>query len=280
MIVVKLQGRLGNQLFQYAFAYSRAKALKKIFLLDSGDESFILYKYFNVSHKIYLYPNKYVKKICCCIIGKIKAKKIVSISNWHLSTPYNFTDNTYYEGYYASLIFFEQEQKQIKEIYKIRNKHVAKFKHKYGELFKFNKTLVIHIRRTDYLVAWNSSDDLGNQSLALPIGYYFNCLDRIKNLSDFQILVIGDDMEYAKFHFSGLPNVSFEQNDMIVDFQLMINADEIIMSNSTFAWWAAYLNDKAEKIVYAPKHFLGFQVNRNYPDAIYYKLPYIFVDIN
>ena len=46
MIAVKLEGRLGNQLFQYAFAYASAKKLKTTFYLDKSTDNFLLPRYF------------------------------------------------------------------------------------------------------------------------------------------------------------------------------------------------------------------------------------------
>ena len=48
MIAVQLEGRLGNQLFQYAFIYAASKRLNTKFYIDKGVEDFILPKYFEV----------------------------------------------------------------------------------------------------------------------------------------------------------------------------------------------------------------------------------------
>ena len=68
--------------------------------------------------------------------------------------------------------------------------------------------------------------------------------------------------------FQNLPNVSLEENSEIIDFQLIMNADIAIIANSSFSWWAAYLNAKEHKIVYAPKYWLGFKVDKEIPEKI------------
>src|SRR6185437_1785084 len=50
MIAIRLEGRLGNQLFQYAFIYVASKRLNTSFYLDKSVENFLLPKYFEVKN--------------------------------------------------------------------------------------------------------------------------------------------------------------------------------------------------------------------------------------
>jgi len=50
MIAIKLEGRLGNQLFQYAFIYAASRRLNTSFYLDKSIENFVLPKYFEVKN--------------------------------------------------------------------------------------------------------------------------------------------------------------------------------------------------------------------------------------
>ena len=59
---------------------------------------------------------------------------------------------------------------------------------------------------------------------------------------------------------------------LIIDFQLLLNADVAIIANSTFSWWAAYLNPNIQK-VFLPRDWLGFRINKLLPPGIFNRLP-------
>jgi hypothetical protein len=255
MVGVKLDGRLGNQLFQFAFIYVIARKLRTSFYIDKLPHRIQFYKYFElkgfgwVSH-FYSYAIGTVQKI----LGMIKPAKNEEPA-----------DNTLYKGFFQSETYFGEYQKDIQELFRIRAKYVAAFNTKYGALFREKKTLVIHIRRTDYLT--HGGPEVGGPNVALPESFYTQALATIPDLDQYHLIVIGDDMPFARNLFKAYPAVSYEQNPFIIDFQLMMNADRLIISNSTFAWWAAYLNKKQPEIT-APRYWMGFKIDREFPPGI------------
>ena len=280
MIVINLQGGFGNQMFQYAFGYSQSKILNTFFVVDSY-QTFILPEYFNIGvlNLSCLNKIKYIQKTRRTVTRRIKARCNIDFTDCSLvKEVLPVKNSSYYVGYFQSISFFEENENKIKKLFNIKNSYIQKFKKKYEPDFHHNKTLVIHIRRTDYL-NHGKDKNLGNDDLSLPMSYYRNCLDKIDNLANYRILVIGDDMAFIQNNFSDLPNVSFEHNELIVDFQLLKNADVAIISNSTFAWWAVYLNEKVNKRVLAPRYFLGFHINEEFPIEISYKLPYEWINV-
>ena len=83
--------------------------------------------------------------------------------------------------------------------------------------------------------------------------------------------MIGDDTEFLKKKFSSNTHFLFEKNDEITDFQILMNANIVISSNSSFAWWGCFLNRRQNKKVFAPKYWLGFKVKQEYPVGIMVK---------
>lgn len=104
--------------------------------------------------------------------------------------------------------------------------------------------VAIHLRRGDYV---NNPfyEDLSSSD------YY----ERAMKLFPFEkFLVFSDDIEYAKTYFVGKQFEFSENKNEVDDLNLMAGCKAIIMSNSSFAWWGAYLGDK-NKTVIAPKNW-------------------------
>ena len=256
MIGNRLHGRLGNQLFQYAFIFSASKKLNTSFFIDHYLDTFVLDKYFET--KAY---SSLKNKIRNSFYQRFLSKKwSVSTENKDFST-HNITkklkNSHFYDGYFQSSLYFEEEE--IKREFKITEKWISKFNTEFKTLFDNNKTLVIHIRLTDYTEV--------NNHMALPIEYYKKALLKVKDITQYQIIVVSDDINLAKEKLK-IKDALYCQNKMIIDFQLVMNADALIIANSSFSWWAAYLNQKKEKLIIAPKNWMGYNKNECHPPHI------------
>ena len=122
---------------------------------------------------------------------------------------------------------------------------------------------MVHIRRTDY-INWGN-DELG-YNLSLPETYYSNALSKLDTTNK-NIIFISDDIAFTKLNFNIRSAIYSENNSEIFDLQLLMQADYLVLSNSTFAWWGAYLNTNA-KAVYCPQYWLGFKINKEWPTGI------------
>ena len=96
-------------------------------------------------------------------------------------------------------------------------------------------TIAVSVRRGDYVDNPNYAQ--------LQINYYLNGLLQF-NLSQFNILVFSDDIEYCKIHFSCLNNVQFAEGNAIQQLTLMAKCHAFVIANSTFSWWGAYLGNE------------------------------------
>jgi hypothetical protein len=124
-----------------------------------------------------------------------------------------------------------------------------------------NKELVgIHIRRGDYVKEYNSLFYLNG------IEYINKCIDYFKD--NYNFFIISDDIEWCKYTFSEYKNFYFSNssNDLL-DFALMSLCNHNIISNSTFSWWAAFLNKNINKKVIMPSKW----IKRDIPNKVWIK---------
>lgn len=263
MIGIKISGRFGNQLFQYAFIRAASFYLGvRFFLVYPINEQIHLNKYFSGKTTRILFFAR--------VRGRLV--KLLNLYFKNISVEVNrdqpllseLQDSMIYNGYFQTSAYFNIYSEVLKNEFKIKKKYVQKFNKKYNKLFTQNKTLVIHFRRSDYEKFY--LPDLGESDFRLPKTYYLNCLKCIVDISDYKILVIGDYLD-VDLSFLGM-EFQTERNDFIIDFQLLQNADRLILSNSSFAWWGAFLNVKKNKEVFAPKHWIGYKQKTEYPKGI------------
>ncbi len=258
MVGIKILGLLGNHLFQVAFMYHLKKKYGYDFFIEYGTVRMNkprLEMYFDLPEYNY-YKNKFNQ------FWHTKIKPITNTikidSNYHPDIESKkIQDNTIYEGFVQSELYFNS-LKDLNAIFKIKKKYVQQFEQKYGNVFKEYKTIVVHLRRGDYTEGgWE-----------LPLTYYHNALNKIKNKGEYKIIFVSDDIKFVKENFRNESNCLFICDSEIVDFQIIKHADIIIIANSSFSWWGAYLNTKRNKQIFAPYNWLGFKKNEESPKGI------------
>lgn len=260
---------MGNALFQAAFAYAAGKRLGTQWYLSDITklEYFELRPCRKIHHHLYRLAGR-IRKVA---LNRLRLKD-ARVKRFAADAPPEdiltcLGDGLVLEGFFQSEEFFRKYHSEVKEMFSIRPFYLKKYNDAFVWREPTKRRLAIHVRRTDYTnTLWGH---LGRvEDLSLPFNYYANSLRELGDLSDCEIIVLGDDLDWANEHFSHLPNVRIESYEAPIDFQIMMNADTIVISNSTFAWWAAYLNERRDRRVIAPQYWLGFRRGVDDPPKI------------
>ena len=189
MIITKFQGRLGNQMFQYAAALAISKKLKTFCLIDESSNSVFL-KYFEIR----LFGYDFVNSMMLKLFKKTIKKTIYQIGDEDITEMKKlFINNSYYNGFFQSELYFEGYESYLKNKMVIKKIYKVAFINKYKQLFNDNKIIAIHCRLGDYL-NWGS-DALGGKNLTLPQSYYKNALSKIDQLEIYKIIIVTDDIK-------------------------------------------------------------------------------------
>jgi hypothetical protein len=148
-------------------------------------------------------------------------------------------------GYFQSEKFFKNCEKEIKKQFRFKKEVEDYVLQSYPNIVN---SLSIHVRRGDYV-------NQPNHHPVIPISYYETILNKIYENYDF-IFVFSDDLSWAKENFKGHKFIfpSFESNNDLYCFILMTLSQDIVIANSSYSWWAAWLNKNENKKVYAPHY--------------------------
>ena len=247
MISCALNGRLGNNLFQIATAINLSAKLKTEFVLDTHtwaghrgtlpvDLSMFGYKF---KQEDVLLPNKFNQG-----------------ADFHYIEPV-VEDNTRISGFFQSWKYFEESKQDLLTEYFIPSEEVLSKLCRYTNL---QNSLGISVRRGDYLM-------LQNNHCVLTSKYYQEVIDKYFTKDIDYVYIFSDDIEWCKDVFG--KEVYYVEDSIGVQLFLMSKMDNLILSNSTFAWWGAYLNQKGGKII-APRPWFGSAYNHYDTTDLYY----------
>jgi hypothetical protein len=261
MIITKLQGGLGNQLFQWAYGkYLSVKYQTPLYLdldyyinsnqIDTKRE-FSLSKFSNLEHSIL--PNKNISSW-----STENKYRILTLNDNFIFSELNYDQNSHYclQGYWQSEKYFSSISHLIKDSLKPNYSTIDKLNQKYP----IDKNCVsIHIRRTDYVTS-------NGYHPVQSIDYYQKAISIIGDYD--YLLVFSDDIEWCKNNLKFDKMVFIEGNDDVDDLFLMSLCKHNIIANSTFSWWGAWLNNNPHKKVIVPTKWFGNHVNINTDNII------------
>ncbi|MBQ0004017.1 MAG: alpha-1,2-fucosyltransferase [Treponema sp.] len=280
MIIIKLQGGLGNQLFQYA-AYSKLSERSEVYF-DIGEYNLPKNDGYR---KYYLNFFKQNSKIKLCtfndsrknnLIYKITmpSLKVFSNSIRNSLTYMNIEagnslsddlseikDNSYVEGYFMDERFFTESF--INSISLTDKIQKVFSKNNYLSLIQKTNSIAVHIRRTDYINHPNFKGICTSEYYKKAISF-FN-----QKYPDSNFFFFSDDIDWAKNEFGIKPNHIFVEDEIsndatLRDLYLMCCCRHIIIANSSFSWWAAYLINNKDKIVIHPEKYQNIQFAKFY----------------
>ena len=274
MIVSKIIGGIGNQMFQYAAGYAHSMKYSENLILDVRDfkgynlhNGFELDEVFGIEGQIRdeittpkilrYYSNRYYKSLARRFpnVHLLNPSLIIEPHHNYWSGWEGMPKNIYLEGYWQSEKYFGNYRREIRDkftfIKNLNNRSDSLNKIISNDSFAVS----IHIRRGDYITDNASAKILGG----CDIDYYKRAIDFMKTRkSEATFYVFSDEIDWIKGQgiLDEYKHIYVEHNkggDSWQDLFLMSQCKHNITANSTFSWWGAWLNRNIEKIVVAPK---------------------------
>lgn len=276
IIVSKLLGGLGNQMFQFAAGYELSNRLNFPYYLDVTKlNKYNKHNGFELN-EVFHYNFKIVNKIQLFNLLKFKAYFIANESikkndqsinkiNKQIFREYSVNYNSdfrlinepcYISGYWQSEKYFKDVEIDLRKIFTFKNP-LNTINNNYSNKIINSNSVCVHVRRGDYV----SNLKTLNYHGICDLKYYKTAIDLIsKKIENPKFYIFSDDIEYAKCFFSQfenceIVNINCEKNSYN-DMHLMSLCKHHIIANSTFSWWGAWLAKSNNQIVVAPKNWL------------------------
>lgn len=264
MIIVKILGGLGNQLFQYRFyRYLIGQGLEVKVDLTEFDHyelhnSLEIDEYFNIEwdiasideiEKLKDYKSDLISKFRRIIL-KTGIKSHVKESDFELD---NLPVDCYLDGYWQDNKFFCLESDILNNL-TFKNLDLNQRNKEVLALIKSEESVGIHFRLGDFLLKKNKKKYYSCTDI-----YYKKALEYINNIKpNIKIFIFSDDINYVERNFDFGNAVYIDHNkgkDSFFDLYLMSHCKNLIIANSTFSWWGARLNKLNRKIIIAPQYW-------------------------
>jgi hypothetical protein len=285
MIIIKLQGGLGNQMFQYAIGrrlsiyhnaslkfdvgfYPDIKQLKSP--NEKMQDNFLMQKMTPRSFQLNFFKtqiefasqddiNYSFKTGLFSKIKQLMGKQtyIEEISCRFILDYLKFGKNCYLNGFWQSENYFAEIEEILRKEFELKKPLEGDNLSMTAKIRSVN-AVSIHVRRGDYV-----SDSLTYQFHGVcSLDYYEKAIQYFQaKLNEPHFFIFSDDLQWVKQNFFinqsfSLVDINDEENGY-KDMYLMSQCKHHIIANSSFSWWAAWLNSCKNKIVIAPKKWFN-----------------------
>lgn len=276
MIVVRLCGGLGNQLFQYAAGRRLADARRTELVLDLSwyerkPSSDTLRAYELGHYSIQARPATPGEALWCRLHeGRLLRRLSLLPRRWRHCREKDFEfdpqvldlpDNSYLDGYWQSHRYFED----VADLIRTELAPIARFgaqDEKVAAKIATGNSVSVHVRRGDYVTHQVAAQTHGLCSL----DYYKAALARVlPHVAQPHFFVFSDDPVWTREHLPLPGPATFVDHNgpatAFQDLRLMSLCHHQITANSSFSWWGAWLNARPDKMVVTPRQWFARQRN-------------------
>lgn len=273
MPILKLQWGLGNQMFQYALAYSLSQKYNEAIYYDGRsvlENRFFLanWTFRHYELDVFWIQKNYQKP--SFLESRIMHPKIYESYHrlrcgdryirevWWMFIS-EFPRGAYLDGWFQSYRYFAWYESEIEKIFSLQTP-VTPENQKYLDIIDQNPWSVIslHVRRGDYVSLSGASKWHGVCSL----GYYETAItEMIQSVANPVFFIFSDDIAWCRENMifpdgTDMHYIDHNGSQWHEDMRLMYSCHHHIIANSSFSWWWAYLGRNPQKRVIAPKKWL------------------------
>ncbi len=270
MIVTRMDGGLGNQMFQYAFGLYLAHKHQTELALDlnsyqSGPQHGYTLDRFQITAQPLTatlsqqLPKRYRRPASTESNTWLPDWLNRSLLRRVKERPFGFHEkylkaraHSYLVGYWQSEKFFPGMRDELLEQFTPAAR-LSDDSLRVVESMQTAPSIALHIRRGDYL----THSETARIYEQLSLDYYRTSLERFAQQNEHvQVFVFSNDLAWCRKHLQLRFPTHFvdhtDQHSAHEDLIMMSRAMCNVIANSTFSWWAAYLNNRRDRTTFAP----------------------------
>ncbi|MEO6729266.1 MAG: alpha-1,2-fucosyltransferase [Candidatus Dojkabacteria bacterium] len=273
MIIVRLKGGLGNQMFQYAIGrkYMQMHNGNQVKLDDytkkAGIQRDLMLTRYKIRGSVLNKPEYYIYRITNALGTRVSFLKNWAYKIYFQDQTHAYEDfylqggkNVYLDGFWQNLKYFDDIKEILKDEFQLKDAP-TKYSQELLEKINNSNAICLHVRRGDYV----SNSHTNSVHGTAPMDYYNNAIAYINShVENPNYFLFSDDPDWAKENIKTNSPTEVSYNPIELgyeDLALMNACKHYIIANSTFSWWGAYLSRNPNKIVCAPKRWYNDKEN-------------------
>lgn len=242
MIITKLKGGIGNQMFQYAMGRSLSLLWEEPFAMNTT--------YFNSSR---LYPYPYV-------LDKFNILNNISdvVPEHTINEKYPGLDISVfvyphlqgvklYDGYWQDQGYFNNIRNVLLREFTLKEEELKKVQHDF--LFENDNTVFVHVRRGERVSEKSANKVHGLVSM----DYYEKAIDMMNHWFPSAYMIgLSDDPVWTEKNLGHRLDYVLNAYTDYQTMHIMSRCSHAVIANSSFSWWGAWLINNPDKIIIAP----------------------------
>ena len=266
-VIIKFDGRMANQMFQWAFGRAYQKQTNIMPCFDDSRETlklgcFKLTKDLKLVKKSFF--NKFLRKTIPFrnLRNNLTEMKFNEYKHFNEKKCFVYEPDllekeapAYISGFFQTEKYFMNIRETLLSDFELK-KNLNKKNNEILEKIKNTNSVSVHFRMGDYLKK-RVSDIFGT----ITPQYYFEGIEKIVNITNEKpvLFIFSDDINRIKKEYKFKYETVFVDVNSgkqgYFDLELMKNCKHNVIANSSFSWWGAWLNNNKEKVVIAPKYW-------------------------
>lgn len=253
MITSVLMGGIGNQMFQYMMGLQQSHIHKTKLQLDTSK--------LGGARPFQLSQWRIPTNLCTPQKATIHEQSL----RYNQATVDSVKDGDVLQGYWQSEKYFSNfERMEVRRMLRPVGLPSERAKALYNGLTE-ERAVAVHIRRGDYLLEPHKSFHG-----VLDAKYYNDAFNEVlKRVGYCKFFIFSDDPVWVGQHFTGKSITVVPPGEEAEDIHLMAHCQHIIIANSSFSWWGAWLGEwQKNRIVIAPKKWFTDEAKQDYSDIV------------